>query len=289
MRDARSLDAHSRRNVVLRETTFSSERSPQTQRGKTATLDEDAEGVSVQLALCQVFRLHARDGTPTIHLGEFVWWIDFSTSDRSVDVPVRLRYGPSVGIRITGRLGGGFVPFGDPEGHLFLPCRYTLEDDEAAAGNLEVDVVVEDGRPIAERVIVQRRPGGPSVTAESLRTIPLGRYLRASAVIAAMKGEQKDDGSITLEPVEATSDADTLVDADRRAAGRGRRRTVTADHLAEVARVYEAELGRAREGGQAGPTAAVARHWTVARPTASRWVRLARERGFLAPYGKDER
>lgn len=182
-------------------------------------------------------------------------------------------------MRITGRLGGGFTPFGDADG-LYLPSRYSFEVDDTPAGVLVVDVVVEDGRPVAESVAVRRHPGGPSVTAESLRRIALGRYLRASAAVAAMSGSQNADGSITLEPVDASVDADALVDADRRAAGRGRRREITAAHLIEVARVYQA--------GQPRPTTAVAEAWNVSVPTASRWVREARRRGHLPPYRRGE-
>lgn len=193
------------------------------------------------------------------------------------------------GMRVTGQLGGGFAPFGDADGDLVLPGRYVVEVDEPSVGHtLELQVVIDDGRPVCESLTVRRRPGGPAVSAETIRKVTLGRYLRASAAVAAMRARANSDGSMTLEPIEPTDDAAALVDADRRAAGRGRRRAITDDHLAEVARVYEAELGRVRDSGQAGPTAAVAKQWKVAAPTASRWVREARRRGHLPPYRRGE-
>jgi hypothetical protein len=197
---------------------------------------------------------------------------------------LRRLYTPPVAMRITARMSAaGLVPFGD--GDLVLPGRYTVEVDDPEVGTMQVEVVVEGGRPVCEALEVRRHHGGPPVSAESLRRVALGRYLRASAALAAMRVRENQDGSMTVEPVEANDadEAGRLRDADKRAGGRGRRRTITDDHLREVAAVYTAELVRAREGGQRAPTAAVAKRWAVAAPTASRWVRLAREAGHLGP------
>lgn len=54
-----------------------------------------------------------------------------------------------------------------------------------------------------------------------------------------------------------------------------RRTTLTFDHLAEVAEVYN---GNVRTGR---PSAMVQRHFRVPLRTAARWVRKAREAGLL--------
>lgn len=184
--------------------------------------------------------------------------------------------------------GGGLAPFGDAG--LVLPGRYTAEiefdADEAATlkvGGVRLDVVVENGQPVCEAVTVRRHsdPEMGPVTAERLRGIALVRLLRASAAAAAMRDAQRNpDGSWTFEPA-GPADAGRLIDADRRAAGRGRRREVTPAHLKEVAAVY-------RAAGPNAPTSAVAKKWKVARPTASRWVARARDAGLLGPYTRGE-
>jgi hypothetical protein len=57
------------------------------------------------------------------------------------------------------------------------------------------------------------------------------------------------------------------------------------DDYREVARIYQ----QAVDEGKRNPTAIVATHLFVSRPTAARYVAKARELGFLKPYGRKEK
>lgn len=73
-------------------------------------------------------------------------------------------------------------------------------------------------------------------------------------------------------------DVTPLIEAGLRVAAAPRRRTITDEHLAGVARVYQ----QARRDGDP-PTRAVADAFTTSYSTAARWVGMAREAGKLPP------
>lgn len=64
---------------------------------------------------------------------------------------------------------------------------------------------------------------------------------------------------------------------ERAVTQRQRRRFITDELLEQVAEVYTSAPTK--------PAQAVAEHWVTSAATASRWIKLARERGFLKPRG----
>jgi hypothetical protein len=120
------------------------------------------------------------------------------------------------------------------------------------------------------------------VTSTLLRELPVARlvaqarreqYARAGGdlVEAFEDGQEIDLSEGFIEGLKAAASAW----ADR---PQGRRTELGAEHFGEVAQVYSA----AASAG-APPLLAVETRWTVSRPTASRWVRAARDAGLLPP------
>jgi len=172
------------------------------------------------------------------------------------------------GLYGTMRLEEGMVPYGT-EG-LYLPTRYAVEvDDPKCPVLLEVHVVVQDGQPRCAELRCRPRPGGPPVSSEGLRSVPLARYLRESAYLYSVRVTELDEGRGLLVSATGTGDEPLLAEAARRSP----RQQMTDDLLRDVARVYS-------DAGSK-PTQAVMRRFHVSRPTAGRWVGLARSRGFL--------
>jgi hypothetical protein len=162
------------------------------------------------------------------------------------------------------------VPYGT-EG-LQLPPRYAVEvDDPNCPVLVEVHVVVVDGQPRCAELRCRPKSGGPPVTSESLRRVALARYLRESTTAYAQRVEFDEHGQVVFAQSTGTGDQPLLA----RAAQKRPRQQMTDELLRKVARVYsEAE---------SKPTLAVMRHFYLSRPTAGRWVGLAREHGFLPP------
>jgi hypothetical protein len=175
---------------------------------------------------------------------------------------------PSIrGLTPTAYIGEGSVPFGT-EG-LHLPPRYAVEvDDPECPVLVEIHVEVIDGQPRCAELRCRPRPGGPPVTSEDLRKVPLARYLRQSAWSYTKRVQLDEDGEVLF--VQATGAGDEPAHAR---AARRPRQEMTNDLLREVARIYtEAETK---------PTLAVMRRKQVSRATASRWVKAARKNDFI--------
>jgi hypothetical protein len=161
----------------------------------------------------------------------------------------------------------GMVPYGT-EG-LLLTTRYSVEvDDPECPILLEIHVAVVDGQPRCTELRCRPRPGGPPVSSENLRRVPLARYMRESAAQYSMRVVVYDAGQVVVSST-GTGDEPLLARATRQ---RPRQR-MTDELLRAVARVYS-------EAGTK-PTLAVMRRFYLSRPTAGRWVGLARKRGFL--------
>jgi hypothetical protein len=158
------------------------------------------------------------------------------------------------------------TPYGS-EG-LYLLTRYAVEvDDPDSPVISEVHVEVIDGKPECVELRCRPRPGGVPVSSEALRSVPLRRYLRESTRLYSERVEFHGD----VEFHSSTGSGDELLLI--RAAKQQPRHEMTDEFLGEVAAVYSES--------ETKPTAAVVARFHVSRPTASRWVALARERGFL--------
>jgi hypothetical protein len=159
----------------------------------------------------------------------------------------------------------GMVPYGT-EG-LHLPPHYAVKvDDPDCPVLVEVHVAVVDGQPRCAELRCRPRPGGPPVSSESLRRVALARYLRISTEMYSGRVEFNEHGEVMF--VQTTGPGDEPLLA--RAAQRGPRKQMTDELLRDVARVYSEAKSK--------PTLAVMRRFHVSRPTAGRWVALARKR-----------
>jgi hypothetical protein len=103
--------------------------------------------------------------------------------------------------------------------------------------------------------VCSRRKNGAEVTGELIRSLPVGRMLLRSAL-----------------------KANTLQASPHADAAKIRKQGPTDESLRVVARVYRLALAVRND-----PTAAVASGLKLPRPTAARWVKEARRRGFLGP------
>lgn len=143
-------------------------------------------------------------------------------------------------------------------------------------------MVVHGGRPEVDEVRVVRHAGEAEITATALSTIPLREIVDGVKItIAEVMVLELDDSGTPGEDGhfdEDTNDAAWL--AGKSVEALRRRRTVTDELLQEVARVYEGDTTGA-------PTKAVADHFPTSHRNATRYVALARERGFLAPYREE--
>jgi hypothetical protein len=141
-----------------------------------------------------------------------------------------------------------------PEGFK-VPARFSVEvkDDRTAEYDIELTARLVDGRYVAEGLTVTKKQRGPEVTGEGLRKVKVAALLYLGAV------------KETAGAVPPTWELRRL-----RAGG------PTDETLELVARVY-----RIAFMCRYPPTQDVAYSFGVPRPTAARWVGLARERGFL--------
>ena len=186
---------------------------------------------------------------------------------RSVQVSARYRFP-----------GAGFTSIGQG---LALPGEYGLSiDDEALPYLVEMDVRVEDGKPTCEALKVARRPGGPPVTGEGIRKLPVAGFLRHTVQDVAYRVTETGSGTYKLEPLERKEmpAARQLYEATRR------RESMSDERLQEAARSY-----REAERRGAAPAEAVRQAMFVSRSTAARLVRAAREKGLLPPLRRKER
>lgn len=152
---------------------------------------------------------------------------------------------------------------------LVIPSPVWVRAEDVNGYDVALEVVPEGGRLVARNVSVQRRNGGPPITGEALRSIPVARLVRAAAECARL-GHVQGEGDTKLTSVSPLGGEQVLQHA--RDAG------PTVATLRLVAYVYKVALLRGD-----GPTKAVQDTFKIPRATAGRWVGLARERGILGP------
>jgi hypothetical protein len=168
-----------------------------------------------------------------------------------------------------------FIPVGPGLG---APREFTFRVEEEGLYSLEADVVYEQpvggrmGHFVVDRLTIRRREDGPPVTTEGLREIPVAAFLRLALEGSLLRvGPREYDGhtsSWKLTP------AGPIALSERAQAGGG---PSDAD-LRAVADVYQLAYLTG-----AAPTKTVMQRLDLPRSTASRWVRMARERGLLGP------
>ncbi len=165
------------------------------------------------------------------------------------------------------------VPFASISKETRLPSAFTARYTPDSGPAVELAVTIEGGSPVCQEIRVLRDPGGPSLTGTEIRRVPIVDVIEhACRQVAVRFVEQFPDGSTAWEPTFDDEPARRTVARDVTTARQ--RRHVTDDLLRDVARVYRANR-------DSSPTASVQETFTVSRATATRWIKLARERGFL--------
>lgn len=133
---------------------------------------------------------------------------------------------------------------------------------------MELDVV--DGRLVCTRCTVEMGDNRQGVTAEALRRIPVGRYLREAAAAHPFTVLEVDpnnaDETMVFDPPPANF-------ADE---------GMTEEVLRQVARLYHWALAT----GDA-PLGLLERDYGIPRGKASRWISTARRRGYVKDAPRD--
>ncbi len=151
---------------------------------------------------------------------------------------------------------------------LVMPAAVTVKAEDVRGYDVDVDVVVAEGRLVAREVRVRQRDDGPPVTGEAIRGVPLAGLVRQAAQ-HALEYEQSGEGDDTLtrfSPAWITPAT----------AERLREIGPTMESLRTVATLYRIALMTGQP-----PTTTVEKSLGLPRSTTGRWVALARERGFL--------
>ncbi|MGA8725375.1 MAG: hypothetical protein WB565_10035 [Acidimicrobiales bacterium] len=143
---------------------------------------------------------------------------------------------------------------------------------------------VRAAKPVCTSVTVSSFPDGPEVTAEMLTSIQWGdlieQVVQAQAVSAASIIKQGGPPQPTWDGSRDSLLSGNEIDvAETRAVRLHRNRKINEAHLREVADVY-------LHDERGAPTLAVKEHFDTSHRTATRWVDLARKRGFLPPYSR---
>jgi hypothetical protein len=146
-------------------------------------------------------------------------------------------------------------------------ARFIVGDDHT----VEMDIATVDGAPVCNAVRVIRHPRRPSLSGHELRRFPLAEWVRYACSMVGV-GNQ---GGVQTTSAEWKTDT-YRADVERVIPQPWRRNVLTDDFLKEVASVYRANADSA-------PIEAIREAWPSAHSTAARWVRLARDRGFLPP------
>lgn len=145
-----------------------------------------------------------------------------------------------------------------------VPARVTVIAEDCAGVDVELEVVPEGGRLVAQEVRVSRREGGPPVTGDAIRSIPIATLTKHAAVHALTYKER--DGYTEWSPRLLTPEIIEQV----------RDNGPDAASLEWVAYLYRVALLMGEP-----PTQAVAQALDLPRSTAGRWVAMARRRPEL--------
>ncbi len=135
--------------------------------------------------------------------------------------------------------------------------------------DVEVTVAHQAGRLVAQELTVRQRDGGPPVTSEALRAIPVAAITKR-AVSFALEVKTTGSGDSTLTEMSPLWLVPETIE-------RLRSNGPTPETLGFVAQVYRLAL----LVGDA-PTRAVETTFGLPRSTAGRWVAMARRAGLLS-------
>jgi hypothetical protein len=135
------------------------------------------------------------------------------------------------------------------------PLAFTYRVELEGLYSLDFEATYEQGRYVVNQLTIRRREDGPPVTSEGIREIPVHALMRVAL----------ERYLSTLEPLELSEQAK---------GGRG----PTEQDLRAIAITHQVAYTTNNP-----PTRTVMQRFDLPRSTASRWVRMARERGLLGP------
>lgn len=150
---------------------------------------------------------------------------------------------------------------------LVIESPLQVEETDVQGYDVELVVAAQGGRLVAQQVTVSQRKGGPPVTVEGIRNMPIAALTRTAAH-QLREVEERSEG------VYALTERAVSREAIRQAVAAG----PTDDTLELVAYIY-------RYANVVGdpPAKSVEKAFELTRSKTGRWIALARERGFLGP------
>jgi hypothetical protein len=154
------------------------------------------------------------------------------------------------------------------------PINVQIEDCNGY--DLELDVVVEvpsgdrTGRFVCESLQVKQRNGGPPVTSEGIRGIPVATLTKAAGARHILETQVSGSGDTRLTKISPLTFTPEQLEQLRQDGP-------VDTTLQRVSVLYRLALVMGEP-----PTRAVERTFNLPRSTAGRWVSLARDRGFLS-------
>lgn len=161
---------------------------------------------------------------------------------------------------------------------LHVPQRFSASFDfDSIPYVVKMEIAVQGGIGRCRSLTCEpkkRRDAASEITSEELRRIPVARLLRWGLWLAALEQDPDLRGSENVTDL-ASSIESALVE------GRSYF-SMNDDHLRVVAEIYRAAATATPDAMSPAPVKALAEHFEISRSTATRWVRLARERGFLS-------
>lgn len=170
-------------------------------------------------------------------------------------------------------------PFYELSGGVLFPEVVEVLATASGRPYVRLRLEIESGRVICTSIDVTRAPGGEPIEAATVRDIDVKGILDAAVVWESANARAIVDiqGGVKGEDGLYVFSRDDTHDTEKNALAMRRQRSVTDELLREVAEVYLADTLDA-------PTLAVEIHFDTSNRTATRWVRLARQRGFIPPY-----
>ncbi|MDP9459585.1 MAG: hypothetical protein M3Q22_04780 [Actinomycetota bacterium] len=168
-------------------------------------------------------------------------------------------------VRSSGRwlLYGGRMLANVPATATFIPSG---DDADPLDFVVKVGIDILDGRLTCVSLTAERLPGGPPITSEGLRRVPVAEYVMG----AARYGRE-----ILLERIPEADGTYRLAEFEpppRDFAEGG----MTDEALEQVARLYAWAQATGRKA-----TGILLNDYGMPRPTATRWIQTARRRGIL--------
>ncbi|WP_344427126.1 hypothetical protein [Pseudonocardia ailaonensis] len=138
---------------------------------------------------------------------------------------------------------------------------------DVAGYDVTVHVAPQEGRLVASRLVVDQRAGGPPVTLDGIRHIPVGALVRAVGANNLQEVEGRAGGYETVSPNLSEAEVAELV-----AQG------PTDQTLRTVAYLYRYALAVGDP-----PVKVVEQTMKLSRSKTGRWIALCREKGYLNP------